>query len=367
MELTDQIYEAAVNPELWPRVLDRLSNLSGCKGGVLFTADWQQVVRWTVSPAIEDVFSRFLSEGWMTRNTRATRAAQLRYAGFINDFDMFTQEEMDNDPFYTELFRPMGYGWCAGTVILAPGGDVIVFDLERPYEAGPAPRSALKKLDPFRPHLARSALLAARLGLERARAAVEALAILGLPAAALRVGGRVLTANKLFEELTPAVLMDRATRLSVVDPAADRLLQAALTRIELGVNPGHSIPLAAADDRPAMVLHVLPVRGVAHDVFAQAGSLAVLSPVNAPTAPPDALLNGLFDLTPAEARVARTIVEGGTINDYAEATGLSRETIRGCVKSVLAKTGTRRQAELVGLLTGLSALGKAPRAWRQPL
>lgn len=361
MELTDQIYEAAVCPDLWPAVLDRLSAMSGCRGGVLFTADWQQVSRWTVSAAITDVFGQFLAGGWMVQNTRAHRAAQLRHAGFINDFDMFTQEEMDRDPFYTELFRPLGYGWCAGTVILAPGGDVIVFDLERRYADGPVPRSDLRRLDPYRPHLARSALLATRLGLERARAAVNALAALGLPAAALRGKGRVVVANGAFEAFMPSVFADRSSRLTITDMAADKLLEEALDRLAADLQPGQSIPISSRDDRPAMILHVLPVKGAAHDVFAQAASIAILTPVSAPAAPPDALLNGLFDLTPAEARVARALVEGGTINGFALDAGLSRDTVRGHVKSVLGKTGTRRQAELVGLLGSLGSLGRVPK------
>src|SRR5262245_42285273 len=46
--------------------------------------------------------------------------------------------------------------------------------------AGPVPPEVAAKLDPLRPHLARAALLAAHFGLERARATVEALNLIGL-------------------------------------------------------------------------------------------------------------------------------------------------------------------------------------------
>jgi DNA-binding CsgD family transcriptional regulator len=78
--------------------------------------------------------------------------------------------------------------------------------------------------------------------------------------------------------------------------------------------------------------------------------LLVVTPLASPRAPSSELLNGLFDLSPAEARTAQGLVEGKTVEEVAIANGLSRETIRTQLKSVLSKTGMRRQSELVGLL-----------------
>ncbi|NJL08424.1 MAG: helix-turn-helix transcriptional regulator, partial [Methylacidiphilales bacterium] len=62
------------------------------------------------------------------------------------------------------------------------------------------------------------------------------------------------------------------------------------------------------------------------------------------------------DLTPAEARVARALIEGQSVTDFARTVGLSPETTRTQLKSVFAKTGTRRQIELVALLAGKGLL-----------
>jgi hypothetical protein len=63
-------------------------------------------------------------------------------------------------------------------------------------------RAVVEKLDELRPHLARSALMSARLQLERARIASETLAVIGLPALVLNEQGKVLAANHLIEALT---------------------------------------------------------------------------------------------------------------------------------------------------------------------
>jgi len=53
-----------------------------------------------------------------------------------------------------------------------------------------------------------------------------------------------------------------------------------------------------------------------------------------------------YGLSPAEARVATHIADGGSVETYAAQAGVSRGTVRSQLKSVFAKTGVHRQAEL---------------------
>jgi DNA-binding CsgD family transcriptional regulator len=99
-----------------------------------------------------------------------------------------------------------------------------------------------------------------------------------------------------------------------------------------------------------MVAHVIPIRGNARDLFVQCTGVLVMTPVSLPKAPPIELIQSLFDLTPAEARVARSLVAGETVEEIASASGVSNNTVRSQVRGVLEKTGCRRQAEVVALL-----------------
>ncbi len=56
-----------------------------------------------------------------------------------------------------------------------------------------------------------------------------------------------------------------------------------------------------------------------------------------------------FDLTEAQARLAVFLSEGGTIAEYAAATGLSVETVRTHLKAIFAKTGVGSRPELTAL------------------
>ena len=60
------------------------------------------------------------------------------------------------------------------------------------------------------------------------------------------------------------------------------------------------------------------------------------------------------DLTPSEARVARSLASGKTVDEIATDGGVSRNTIRTHLSSVLEKTGCNRQADIVALLTAIS-------------
>ena len=99
-------------------------------------------------------------------------------------------------------------------------------------------------------------------------------------------------------------------------------------------------------------MHLIPIRGAAHDLFARTGAIVVITRSSGASGGP-ALMQSLFDLTPTEAAIARRLSQGETAEQIAQATQKSVLTIRTQLKSVLAKTGTRRQSELVGLLTRL--------------
>jgi hypothetical protein len=93
--------------------------------------------------------------------------------------DIYTDEELEADPIYRDLLWLAGLGWCAGTLIPAPTGDVLFLSVERERARGPVEAAIIQQLDTLRPHLARSALMSARLQLERARAAAETLSLIG--------------------------------------------------------------------------------------------------------------------------------------------------------------------------------------------
>ena len=355
-DLVDRVYEAAAVGELWPDVLRELAVLTGGLGSVMAAAT-PNSSRWVASAELQQFITDWFREGWAANNTRGARLQSAQAAGFLRDIDVFdSRDQMDNDPQVRDFLRPRGMGWAVGTVLSVPNGDNIIFSIEREYVKGPFEDAVVGRLDVLRPHLARAAVLSSRLGFERARAVAQALQAVGLPTAVLRTGGRLAATNALFDKLMPGVIEDRRSRVALVNRDSDRLLETALAKLDRGVMQGEvmSIAVPAASGRSPMALHLIPVCGVAHDIFSQAVSILIATPVDRNASPNAELLEGLFDLTRTEARIARAIAQAQSIQEIADLYGVSTGTVRNQLKSIFAKTGTGRQVELVRLLSGLA-------------
>jgi DNA-binding CsgD family transcriptional regulator len=265
---------------------------------------------------------------------------------------------MMTKPVFRDFFRPRGYGGGVATAIFAPSGDTLVLHAECGIEQAPVDRETVLRLDRLRPHFARAALLSARLEMERVKAAAKALELIGLPAAILGRGGRMMQANALLTAMIPDVVQDRPFRVAFAHPEADALLASALAGIGAVARERtvSSIPLPAGEGHPPIVMHLLPIRGAAHDVFSLAAAVLIATPVVPLASPTADVVQGLFDLTPAEARLAALIAGGSSPGEASGQLGVSTETARTTLKRIFAKTGTHRQVDLVRMLTG-RALG----------
>lgn len=345
--LVDAIYEAGAMPELWPGLLDKLADSLGARGGnILYARLGGQATR-ASSPRIEQITRDFEAKGWGARNSRLDRyLARPPHAGFLTDSDLHSEEELRTLPIYTEFLNPLGAAAGAATLIRGAVDDTLAITMEG-FADHAASREAVPALDRLRPHLARAATLSGRLAMARVNAAVEALAMIGTPAAMLDGQGRLLTANKLFEPALGKSVLDLRSRLRLDDARSDKRFGEAVARL-LANRVGSSIAVDLGSQRVAM--HLLPIRGSARDIFSSAASLLVLSDAADGRLPQQDLLQALFDLTPSEARIAREIAQGGGILGVAEAAGLSRETVRSHLKAIFEKTNTRRQSELATLL-----------------
>lgn len=354
-QLLDRIYEAGAIPELWPGLLEIFGQIAETDGGLLFTARGEAVY-WTASPSMVEIVKGYLDRGYLGNDDRTARLMAADHAGFLVEPDVFTEAEWEADPIRRDYFAPRGYGWGIATGIKVPNGDLLVLHGERKLKDGPVPRAAIGRLDRLRPHFARAALMSNRVAFERVQGAVAALEVVGIPAAIVDDAGRAIATNALLDDMTPEVVMPRRARIALADPAADAVLATALenVRARRALEAPQSIPVAARNGHPPMVVHVHPVRRSARDVFSSSSAIVLVTPVSVSDMPSAALLQGLFDLTPAEAKVASALGGGKTITQIAAGSGTSASTIRNQIRSVFTKTGLHRQSDLVGLLQGIS-------------
>lgn len=357
-DLVDRIYECSAVPEAWPAVLDDVAALANATGGLLFSA--HKALNWTASESVSDVFASYVNDGWFGKCSRRVCLMSQDAPSFFVEHDFWSEDEIDADPVYRDFFRPRGLGWSAGTGLQVPTGDNIVFSVERAFADGPVDSASVARLNAIRPHLARSALVSARLQLKRAQGATEALTALQLPALLLKPSGEIAEASLLAQELGDHIVWVAHGHVRLADRQADRMLADALGAIGRdAADDVRSFPLRDADGIPAYVAHVIPVRRSAHDVFGDSFALLLLVPVASDRAPSATLMKSLFDLTPSEARVAQGIAGGATPEAIAAEGEVAISTVRTQLRRVLEKTGCARQADLAALLARIGAT--APR------
>ncbi|MDP4023761.1 helix-turn-helix transcriptional regulator [Methylobacterium sp. NEAU 140] len=105
--------------------------------------------------------------------------------------------------------------------------------------------------------------------------------------------------------------------------------------------------IVASPGGTPLVLHAIPLAGDDPD----AAAVVVLVDLRRNPRPSVSTLQKLFDLTPAEARLAVEIASGQTLSEISQRGGVSNATLRTQLSSLFTKTETRRQAELAVLLT----------------
>jgi DNA-binding CsgD family transcriptional regulator len=180
---------------------------------------------------------------------------------------------------------------------------------------------------------------------------VQTLQLLGLAAAAVASSGKVIFANESFKAEGVPWTIRAGNTIAVFDAVANERLQQALAGISRQSNV-QSIPLNHNPGIVRHVLHVLPVRQ--QNLDGTENVFAILAIMSASFKGGSlALLQSLFNLTPAEAALAQRIGMGQSVEEIAQSHGRSVHTLRSQLKSVLAKTGCSRQAELAYILTSL--------------
>ncbi len=163
-----------------------------------------------------------------------------------------------------------------------------------------------------------------------------------------------------------AFAVDRSLGIIAANDSATSLLGvlkgAKLSNLQLGDGDvdqlSHHIGrlLNANDDEPAVlrgrtanserliVFHLRAVRGDGATPYV----MIISSDIQWPAGFSD-MLRAAFEFTPAESDVVRALTEGRTLQQIAQERGRSIDTIRAQLKSVMAKTETRSQTELVRL------------------
>ena len=357
------IYDAALDPALWPEALSRTADACKGIGGHIVNDDFVRPERaflWLGRLAPE-LYENYAEE-YMPTNPWAIGATIIKPRTVVCFDTLVPAQVLKRTPFYNDILRPQGIQHCMAEATLRTPTGALSAVLVRSPKAGPAGDDDLARFAQFSRHLGRAARLSVRIGdslgcqqsMERGLDALAHGVILldasARPIWANRAADRILTAN---DGLT---LAQNALRAGSPD------LTRALTALLMDVIARGGGTSALRLDRPSLdepyVVFAAPLGPTRlWSGAAQAAAIVIITGSGTPNSSVGPLLAAIYGLTPAEVRVAVLIGAGQNIGETAQTLKISLNTVHTHLQRVFRKTGTRRQAEfarIVGALPNLS-------------
>ncbi|WP_439603883.1 helix-turn-helix transcriptional regulator [Shinella sp.] len=358
------IYDAAIEPERWPTVLQMLSEALAMKTGVISLIDL------TTGEALLAASHGF-DDDWLDRlphyeaDLVALWGGEDRIAGLSLDEPALLSRVNpaalradSTDRFHREFHEPQGFIDAVAVGLKRDERAIGSIGFNRHRDAGPIGAKELDLIALLVPHLQRASEVSRLLEASSVREArlEEVLDQLSLAVLLVSSDLRVLYANRQAGGMLDRgdVLSLRGDVLAPATPGLRAALRAAIEQVErdqtrLG-RKGMGIP---AQDRDGMhhVVHVLPLARRDHGAGREHAPCAAIFVASSDVSerPAGDVLAALFGLTPSEARVLDRITAGRTVADIATELRVSVNTIRTHLLHIFEKTGVKRQADLVAL------------------
>jgi DNA-binding CsgD family transcriptional regulator len=344
---------AALDPARWTEALGCISSETDSTGALLLPVSGDHIPNVPATEGLVRATETYFRDGWHLHDQRYHGVPKMRQDGVVDDLDCVPADEINRHPFYQEFLAPLGLRWFAG-VNMQAGDDVWCVSVNRSIARGPFSTGEKRQLGRLSRKLAGAAALAQALGLAASSATLEAFDVSGTAAVLLDRQAQVVRTNRAADSL----LRERSVRivgrhLTSGDPAAAAVLNRSLHEL-LWTASGASLMPAIALPRAAqspILAYPLKLPSLNVNPLGPAQAVVVLVDPQAKVTTPEANLRQAFRLTQAEARLASRMAAGEALNDVCDRLGIAKETGRNQLKSVFAKTGVNRQAELVLLMS----------------
>ncbi len=361
--LIDAIYDAALGARAWPEVLAWIAARIGAAHvnlSVVPTAAAFGLEQWS---GIDAGFAQSYAQHYGALDPLVPQARRWPAGTLVTDAMIRPQTAHRNSAFVQEWVRPQGIQAAAFANVLHEQGHAgvlgVLRDVPRPFE-----QAELDVLRALLPHLRNAIRVQRRLQTGDAPGAHDPLAALdafdaldGLAQAVLIVDrqAQVVFANRAAAAQLVQMpgLRESPHGLQTPSPEATQRLHALIARAAgdgASVRTGGAMLIERAMGGLPLQLLAAPL-GARHGV----AMLMVIDPLAARRGVEQRLI-ALYALTPAEARVACEVGNGGNPRDIAAALRIAPSTVRTHLHHVFAKTATRGQADLMRLAAQLAQL-----------
>jgi DNA-binding CsgD family transcriptional regulator/PAS domain-containing protein len=361
-ELVDAIYAAALDPSEWTRFGRLLTEATdSVLGGV-------GVVDVTTNIFLQ-TYGHGIPDGYFERyNAVIPFNPILPYAALSKPGDIFVnsaiipEEEFVKSHFYHAFCQPFGLRDSMILICLRSGVRVAILAVNRAVTQPLYTEADGDLLRLLAPHICRAMTISDAFDLRTIKSDALEAALDGLAAGVFLIDsqGRIIHQNRAAERMAQQgdVVTVREQRLWPVNAISRAELTAALSQCaEPGIPATADVPTIALQStdatRAGMIATLLPLeaasRPYASDPNKARWAVFVQDPHIMLPMPGEAF-GKLYNLTPAELRVALALAPGLTPEAAAEMLGLGLPTVRTHLQRIFSKTGTNRHTDFVRLM-----------------
>jgi DNA-binding CsgD family transcriptional regulator len=362
-DLVAQIYRATTEPEHWNSIVETIGARIGAQiAAVHVHADAGDAEPATTiggwgRPATPTGLRDYESY-YATRNIWVQHGAHLLKPGAIlTGEEMCPDEVLLRSEYYLDFLRPRDVRYSIRAVLTTDPEPLSYFSAGRSHRSRPFGDAQKRILSAVTPHLMQAIRILSRLDATQTGRHAMSGALERLPLAVIfldkrcRVVEMNSSARKIVEagdglRLERGVLVAHCTRAEV--QLQQMIFGAAAVDSGRFLQHGGALSLPRPEGRHALSAMVAPT-GVT-GMLPSSRSARVVVLIEEPrrqAAAPLTAFTSANRLSPAEAGLASRLVAGLSLGQAAKAIGISDNTARTHLKHIFAKTGAKRQSDLV--------------------
>ena len=362
--LIGDIYDAALDPVQWTRVLEQTCGyVEGCAASLLSQDSAYRSGKFYFSWGDDPHYTKLYFDEYIKINPLLVPTIVDAKVGQVASIlSLIPNAEYFASRFYKEWAQPQGYLDSAHAVLDKSSTSYVAVAVARHDRNGMVDDEARRRMGLLVPHFRRAVTIGKVVDLQKVEVAALSDTLDGLAAATILVdaNGRIVHANISGHALLAdgAILRNVNGKLSSTDPQIDRTLHDVFSAagrgdLEVGIK-SIALPLRQHEGE-RWLAHILPLTsGARRKAGTEYSAVAALFVRKAGLDLPHPLevLADTYKLTPTEMRVLMAIVQIGGVPEIAPVLGIAETTVKTHLARLFAKTDTSRQADLVKLVAG---------------
>lgn len=350
IDLYDNIYDASVSPENhWPAALKKIADaFSSTDAALYFSSPEGSTLTDAVSGRISDDVHALYFSTYVEQDIQIKRLLSQSRERDLTGSDLLESQEEKLCPVHHEYLIPNEISSQLVWLINGPNKRNVTFVLMRNERSGEFDGAERQRFSRLVPHVRRSLEIGSTLA--QAKSRVESLAA----ASEQSIGGAFTSSGEgVFD-----MVCNGALELFQRTPALEAFCHCAVK--EFGRLSHRDVYLKSrtevfVDSKNGARIELVMVRNTTSKTKTRSllGPTEIGCTLRVLPLTREAILNRivkLHGLSPAEGKLAAHLANGGSVSSFARARGTSIHTARNQLKTLLSKTQTHRQGELVAML-----------------